>query len=75
MKVIYEGVKVGNFEFGREFFLKVVKKFERRSEGIIVGCMEVSVVLKLEDLNVFLIDLMDVIVERVVKLVFGVEDF
>ncbi|BAD84693.1 aspartate racemase [Thermococcus kodakarensis KOD1] len=75
MKAIYEGVKAGNLELGRELLLKVAKKLERRSEGIIAGCTEVSVVLKSEDLNVPLIDPMDVIAERAVKLALGAEDF
>lgn len=75
MKAIYEGVKAGNLELGRELLLKVAKKLERRSEGIIAGCTEVSVVLKPEDLTVPLIDPMDVIAERAVKLALGLEDF
>jgi aspartate racemase len=75
MKGIYEGVKTGNLELGRELLLKVAKKLERRSEGIIAGCTEVSVVLKPEDLTVPLIDPMDVIAEKAVKLALGIEDF
>lgn len=75
MKGIYEGVKAGNLELGRELLLKVAKKLERRSEGIIAGCTEVSVVLKPKDLTVPLIDPMDVIAERAVKLALGLEDF
>ncbi|MDK2913561.1 MAG: aspartate racemase [Thermococcaceae archaeon] len=75
MKGIYEGVKAGNLELGRELLLKVAKKLERRSEGIIAGCTEVSVVLRQEDLTVPLIDPMDVIAERALKLALGLEDF
>ncbi|AMQ17994.1 cysteate racemase [Thermococcus peptonophilus] len=75
MKGIYEGVKAGNLELGRELLLKVAKKLERRSEGIIAGCTEVSVALKPEDFTVPLIDPMDVIAEKAVRLALGIEDF
>jgi aspartate racemase len=75
MRAIYGGVKSGNLEMGRELLLKVAKKLERRSDGIIAGCTEVSVVLHPEDLSVPLIDPMDVIAEKAVKLALGLEDF
>ncbi|MBP1912721.1 cysteate racemase [Thermococcus stetteri] len=75
MKAIYEGVKAGNLELGRELLLKVAKKLERRADGIIAGCTEVSVALRQEDLSVPLIDPMDVIAERAVRLALGLEDF
>ncbi|MCD6523540.1 MAG: aspartate racemase [Thermococcus sp.] len=74
MKAIYEGIKAGNLELGRELLLNVAKKLERRVEGIIAGCTEVSVVLKPEDLSVPLIDPMDVIAEKAVKLALGIEE-
>ncbi|WP_297490071.1 aspartate racemase [Thermococcus sp.] len=74
MKGIYEGVKAGNVELGRELLLKVARKLEERAEGIIAGCTEVSVALKPEDLKVPLIDPMDVIAEKAVKLALGLED-
>ncbi len=71
MKGIYDGVKAGNLELGRELILEVAKRLEKRSEGIISGCTEVSVALRQEDLKVVLIDPMDVIAERAVKLALG----
>jgi len=75
MRGIYGGIKAGNMELGRKLLLDVARRLERRSEGIIAGCTEVSVALKPEDLNVPLIDPMDVIAERAVKLALGLEDF
>jgi aspartate racemase len=71
MKGIYEGVKAGNLELGKKLLLKVAKKLEKRSEGIIAGCTEVSVALSERDLKVPLIDPMDVIAEKAVKLALG----
>jgi len=74
MRGIYEGVKAGNLELGRKLLLKVAKKLEKRVEGIIAGCTEVSVALRPEDLSVPLIDPMDVIAEKAVKLALGLEE-
>lgn len=75
MRAIYEGVKTGNLGLGRELFLRTARKLQRRSEGVIAGCTEVSVVLRQEDLKVPLIDPLDVVAERAVRLALGVEDF
>ncbi len=75
MKAIYEGIKAGNLELGRELLLKVAGKLQRRSDVIIAGCTEVSVALKPEDLSVPLIDPLDVIAEKAVKLALGLEEF
>ncbi|NJE03040.1 aspartate racemase [Thermococcus sp. MV11] len=74
MRGIYEGVKAGNVELGRKLLLDVARRLERRVDGIIAGCTEVSVALKPEDLKVPLIDPLDVIAERVVKLALGLEE-
>ncbi|AFL96228.1 putative aspartate racemase 2 [Thermococcus cleftensis] len=74
MKAIYDGVKAGNVELGRKLLLDVARRLERRVDGIIAGCTEVSVALKPEDLKVPLIDPLDVIAERVVKLALGLEE-
>jgi len=74
MKAIYEGVKAGNVELGRKLLLDVARRLERRVDGIIAGCTEVSVALKPEDLKVPLIDPMDVIAERAVRLALGLDD-
>ncbi|NJE75940.1 aspartate racemase [Thermococcus sp. ES12] len=74
MRAIYDGVKAGNLELGRKLLLDVARRLERRVDGIIAGCTEVSVALKPEDLKVPLIDPMDVIAERAVKLALGLDD-
>ena len=73
MRAIYAGVKAGNIELGRKLLLEVTKKLEKRSDGIIAGCTEVSVALSSDDLSVPLIDPMDVIAEKAVKIALGVE--
>ena len=74
MRAIYAGVKAGNLELGRKLLLEVARRLEKRSDGIIAGCTEVSVALKPEDLGVPLIDPMDVIAEKAVRLALGLED-
>ncbi|WP_297515445.1 aspartate racemase [Thermococcus sp.] len=74
MRGIYDGVKGGNLELGRKLLLDVAKKLEKRAEGIIAGCTEVSVALKPDDLSVPLIDPMDVIAEKSVRLALGLEE-
>ncbi len=71
MRGIYSGVKAGNLRLGRRLILSVARKLEKRVEGIIAGCTEVSVALKPEDLSVPLIDPMDVIAEEAVRLALG----
>jgi len=71
MDAIYEGIKAGNLEWGREKMLEIAKKLEKRGEGLIAGCTEVSVVLRQEDFDIPLIDPMDVIAEKAVKLAIG----
>ena len=74
MRAIYAGVKAGNLELGRKLLLEVARRLEKRSDGIIAGCTEVSVALRQEDLSVPLIDPMDVIAEKAVRLALGLED-
>lgn len=74
MEAIYGGVKAGNLELGRRLLLEVARKLERRVDGIIAGCTEVSVALKPDDLSVPLIDPLDVISEKAVKLALGLEE-
>ncbi|USG99072.1 amino acid racemase [Thermococcus argininiproducens] len=68
MDAIYDGIKAGNIEWGRSEMLKVAKKLEKRVDGLIAGCTEVSVGLRQEDFKIPLIDPMDVIAEKAVKL-------
>ena len=74
MKAIYEGVKAGNVELARELLLMVARKLEGKVDGIIAGCTEVSVALKPDDLSVPLIDPMNVIAEKAVRLALGLEE-
>lgn len=74
MEAIYGGVKAGNLELGRRLLLEVARKLERRVDGIIAGCTEVSVALKPDDLSVPLIDPLDVIAEKAVRLALGLEE-
>ncbi len=67
MKAIYKGVKAGNLNMGRRLLLDVAKKLERRVEGMIAGCTEVSLVLKPHDLGVPLVDPLDVIAKKAVE--------
>ncbi|WP_456366660.1 cysteate racemase [Thermococcus sp.] len=73
MKAIYQGVKAGNLKLGRELLLKVAKRLEKRVDGLIAGCTEVSVALKPGDVSVPLIDPMDIIAERAVEMALEVE--
>ena len=73
MRAIYEGIKAGNVELGRRLLLAVARRLEKRVEAIIAGCTEVSVALRPGDLSVPLIDPMDVIAEKAVKLALGLE--
>ncbi|AAL81104.1 aspartate racemase [Pyrococcus furiosus DSM 3638] len=69
MKGIYEGVKAGNLDLGRNLLLQIARILEERgAEAIIAGCTEVSVVIKESDLRVMLIDPMNVIAEVAVKM-------
>ena len=74
MRAIYAGVKAGNLKLGRRLLLEVARRLEKRSDGIIAGCTEVSVALKPEDPSVPLIDPMDIIAEKAVRLALGLED-
>ncbi len=75
MKAIYDGVKAGNLELGRRLLLGVAERLQLRVDGIIAGCTEVSVALRPGDLTVPLIDPLDVIAEKAVRLALGIEDF
>ena len=75
MKGIYDGVKAGNLELGRRLLLGVAERLQLRVDGIIAGCTEVSVALRPGDLTVPLIDPLDVIAEKAVRLALGIEDF
>jgi len=73
MRAIYQGVKAGNLKLGRELLLRVAKRLEKRADGLIAGCTEVSVALKPGDVSVPLVDPMDIIAERAVEIALGAE--
>ncbi|NJE62550.1 amino acid racemase [Thermococcus sp. 21S7] len=74
MRAIYHGVKAGDIEAARKLLMDVAKRLERRVDGMIAGCTEVSVALRQDDLSVPLIDPLDVIAEKAVRLALGLEE-
>ncbi len=67
MRGIYDGVKKGNLELGRELILQVAREMEKICDVIIAGCTEVSLVLSQKDLRVRFIDAMDTLARKAVK--------
>ncbi|MCR6669392.1 MAG: amino acid racemase [archaeon YNP-WB-040] len=65
---IYDGVKAGNLELGRRLLMDVANKLiSRGAELIILGCTEVSVVIRSGDLKVPIVDPLQVLAEEAVK--------
>jgi aspartate racemase len=68
MSGIYDGVKAGNLEFGRKLLIDVASKLiSKGAELIILGCTEVSVVIRSGDLKVPVVDPLQVLAEESVK--------
>jgi aspartate racemase len=68
---VYE-VKVGKFDTGKESLIEVAKDFiDQGAEGVICGCTEISVVLHEKDLNVPVIDPMQIVVDKAIKMAQG----
>ncbi|MCX8168636.1 MAG: amino acid racemase [Candidatus Methanomethylicia archaeon] len=68
MRGIYNGVKAGNLNLGRNLLLKVANKLiGMGAELIILGCTEVSIAIKSEDLSIPIIDPLQVLAEEAVK--------
>lgn len=74
MEGIYQGIKAGNIKLGKEKLLKIARELEKRCDGIIAGCTEISVALSQEDLEKPFIDALDAIAEKAVSLALGPED-
>ncbi|MEM0085286.1 MAG: amino acid racemase [Candidatus Methanomethylicia archaeon] len=68
MSGIYDGVKAGNLDLGRKLLLDIANKLiDRGSELMILGCTEVSVVIKSGDLRVPVVDPLQILAEEAVK--------
>jgi aspartate racemase len=68
MSGIYDGVKAGNLDLGRRLLMDVANKLiSRGAELIILGCTEVSVVIRSGDLKVPIVDPLQVLAEEAVK--------
>jgi len=68
MSGIYDGVKAGNLDLGRKLLLDIANKLiDKGSELMILGCTEVSVVIKSGDLRVPVVDPLQILAEEAVK--------
>lgn len=69
MSGIYDGVKAGDLNLGRRLLLDVASKLiANGAELIILGCTEISIVIKNGDLKVPVVDPLQVLAEEAVKL-------
>jgi aspartate racemase len=69
MKTIYEYLKRGDLDIGREILQKEVENLIKNgAEAILIGCTEVSLVLSTRDVEVSIIDPLQVLAEETVKL-------
>lgn len=69
MSGIYDGVKAGDLNLGRRLLLDVANKLiANGAELIILGCTEISIVIKNGDLKVPVVDPLQVLAEEAVKL-------
>ena len=72
MSAIYDRIKTGDLETGREMLLRVAEALiEDGAQAVICGCTEVSLVLKEGDLPVPILDPMQVIAEASVAIALG----
>ena len=72
MEFIYEGIKKGNFQFGRENFFKAVDELaENGAEIFILGCTELSSAKDIFNFNGSFIDPLDVIAEKAINFAGG----
>jgi len=68
MSGIYDGVKAGDLNLGRRLLLDVANKLiANGAELIILGCTEISIVIKNGDLKVPIVDPLQVLAEEAVK--------
>ncbi|MEM2136932.1 MAG: amino acid racemase [Candidatus Methanomethylicia archaeon] len=69
MRGIYDGVKAGDNVLGRKLLLEVANKLVvDGAELMVLGCTEISVVIKSGDLSVPIIDPLQVLAEESVKM-------
>lgn len=69
MNGIYDGVKAGNLDLGRKLLLDVANKLiDKGAELMILGCTEISVVIKNGDLRVPVVDPLKILAEEAIKL-------
>jgi aspartate racemase len=72
MSAIYDHIKTGDLEIGREMLLRVAEALiGDGAQAVICGCTEVSLVLKEGDLPVPVLDPMQVIAEASVAIALG----
>ena len=72
MDAIYRDIKTGNMENGGKLLHRVaIELIEDRSDAVICGCTEVSLVLHDGDLSVPVVDPLQVLAEKAVKLASG----
>ncbi len=72
MDAIYRDIKTGNLENGGKLLHRVaVELIEDGSDAVICGCTEVSLVLHDGDISVPVVDPLQVLAEKAVKLASG----
>ena len=72
MKAIYEHIKTGDLEGGREIVLKVASGLlDSGAQAVICGCTEISLVLKDGDVPVPVIDPLQILAETSVDVALG----
>ncbi len=72
MKAIYEHIKTGNLEDGRELVMKISESLmEGGADMVICGCTEISLVLKDGDIAVTVVDPLQVLAETAVQIGLG----
>jgi len=72
MKAIYDKIKAGDLQEGREVILRVADELVIKDvQAILCGCTEVSLVLKDGDLTIPVIDPLQVLAERAVSHALG----
>lgn len=72
MRAIYERIKRGDLEGGREMVLEVASELvDMGAEAVICGCTEISLVLKEGDIDVPVVDPLQVLAETAVGVALG----
>jgi aspartate racemase len=72
MKAIYDHIKAGDLQEGREVILRVADELITKDvQAILCGCTEVSLVLKDGDLTIPVIDSLQILAEYAVRHAMG----